>query len=241
MNSSRGTLIFAVACVVAGALAAAAQDPPLEPPADAPKPLEPALPATPPNIPTNLPIPATPPPPNATRARPTFAPRPVPGTKPTNPINTNHAQPPIRSATADLPPPLESPPPDANPFTSNPAPGVLRLEPLEDPDDPFHSTAPRSIDSIPRRTAPNRLNPDAEKETEPALDPEVRAEIRRRTERQIREALGRQLRDLEVAVKPNGKIEVDFRTRWFWQRRAAKQTIESLPITDRFDLRVLDR
>jgi hypothetical protein len=63
---------------------------------------------------------------------------------------------------------------------------------------------------------------------EPSSDPAAEAALKRRLERQIREAVGEKMHEAEVRVVGR---DVTIRARGvrFWQRRSVRRTIESLP------------
>jgi hypothetical protein len=63
---------------------------------------------------------------------------------------------------------------------------------------------------------------------EPSTDPAAEAALKRRLERQIHEAVGNKVQEVEVRVVGR---EVTIRARgvWLWQRRSVRRTLESLP------------
>ena len=63
---------------------------------------------------------------------------------------------------------------------------------------------------------------------EPKSDPAADSALKRRVERQVREALGDKVREVEVLVVDR-RVVVQARAVRFWQRRAVRRTIEGLP------------
>ena len=145
--------------------------------------------------------------------------------------------------TARAPKPLilESVPRDAvefGPAPSTPAPGraISPDDPL--PDAGFGSLPgrrPRMIDRFPAATGTPR-SPDRSKASaldkegiEPKSDPAADAALKRRVERDVREAVGDRLRSLEVLVV-NRRVVVQASATRFWLRRALRRSIETLPV-----------
>jgi hypothetical protein len=136
-----------------------------------------------------------------------------------------------------------------DPFAPARRPGVLRLETLDShlppaierpPVPPPGRRSPFSPGILDDRDPPGERKRADDEDEKPDLEPELRADLRKKIDRDIRDMLGRQLRDLDVNVTKKGVVEVEFRTRWFWQRRAARRAIESLPFGDRLDLQIKD-
>src|SRR5205823_5832960 len=91
-------------------------------------------------------------------------------------------------------------------------------------------SAPRRLRLFGRPQPPpreSRRGADAIK-VEPRTDPAADAALKRRVESQIRTALGPRLRSLDVRVLDRN-IHVLARPARFWQRRAVRRTIASLP------------
>jgi hypothetical protein len=63
---------------------------------------------------------------------------------------------------------------------------------------------------------------------EPSTDPASEAALKRRIERQIHDSLGDRVRDVEVRVV-GPEVAVRARATRFWQRRAVRRALESLP------------
>ena len=63
---------------------------------------------------------------------------------------------------------------------------------------------------------------------EPSTDPAAEAALKRRIERQIRELLGDRVGDVEVRIVGRD-ITIRARAVRFWQRRAVRRTLETLP------------
>jgi hypothetical protein len=72
------------------------------------------------------------------------------------------------------------------------------------------------------------LPPEDPIRVEPRLDPAADAALQRRVESQIREAVGGQLRALDVRVHGR-EVTVAARVQRFWNRRSVKRSIEALP------------
>ena len=227
--------------VLALAGVAAAQDapPPLTPPADAPAgpaptPTAPPRPAprallprpelaTPPVSLPPLSAPAemggmepVPQPPLGPRTGPST--RPAPGPRPLTleSMPTDGLDPlPDRPTTPRARPPRTTTSEPA-PFPTSPAPRRLRLFGRPQPAPP---PLPRARES--RREG-------ATIEVEPRSDPAADAALQRRVEAQVRQALGPRLRALEVHVVDRA-ITIRARPARFWQRRAVRRGIETLP------------
>ena len=63
---------------------------------------------------------------------------------------------------------------------------------------------------------------------EPKSDPAADAALKRRVEKQVQEALGDKVREVEVLVVDR-RVVIQARSTRFWQRRAVRRTIEGLP------------
>lgn len=63
---------------------------------------------------------------------------------------------------------------------------------------------------------------------EPSTDPAAEAALKRRIERQIRESLADRVREVEVRVVGRD-VTIRARATRFWQRRAVRRTLETLP------------
>jgi hypothetical protein len=63
---------------------------------------------------------------------------------------------------------------------------------------------------------------------EPSTDPASEAALKRRIERQIHEALGDRVHEVEVRVVGR-EVTIQAKTTRFWQRRTVRRTLESLP------------
>jgi hypothetical protein len=63
---------------------------------------------------------------------------------------------------------------------------------------------------------------------EPSTDPAAEAALKRRLERQIREALGDRVHEVEVRVVGRD-VSIRARATRFWQRRTVRRALESLP------------
>jgi hypothetical protein len=64
---------------------------------------------------------------------------------------------------------------------------------------------------------------------EPRSDPAAEAALKRRVERQIRDAVGSRLRSYDVRVEGR-QVTIWAHTTRFWQRRGVKHALESLPV-----------
>ena len=77
----------------------------------------------------------------------------------------------------------------------------------------------------------SRFDDDARRgpgEPKPKSDPAADAELKRRIERQVREALGDRVRSVEVRVVGRN-VAIRAEASRFWQRRSVRRTLESLP------------
>jgi hypothetical protein len=72
---------------------------------------------------------------------------------------------------------------------------------------------------------------DAPITVEPRSDPAADAALKRRLDRQIREAAGDKLRSLDVRVIDRS-VHIQAKPSRFWQRRALRHTLETLPALD---------
>ena len=211
-----------VLLVSTGSAWAAEEPPPLTPPARMP-PTADAPAESPAPIPENRPVlvvPGVTAPrsrPRTTLAAPPVVPDPI--VEPGGAAPRLIPQPDAPSARVTLPPTLESVPadprPSANPATSR----------LANPTPP--AAAPRRPSGIFGRLlpAPSFLNgraaaePNASVTVEPRSDPAADAALKRRVEKQIREALGDRVRSVDVRVVDRN-ITIRARAARFWQRRA---------------------
>jgi hypothetical protein len=128
----------------------------------------------------------------------------------------------------DLDPRLH--PLDPLPPATNPAPRLTRDEmpPLEAPSPPRRSGGLSNF-ARPRTSSPD-VNPTPRRRSgldEPS-DPAADAALRRRVEEQVRIAAGRHLRSLEVRVKDQ-RVAVRLHVDHFWNRKAIRRSVESLP------------
>ena len=73
--------------------------------------------------------------------------------------------------------------------------------------------------------SPRDADPD---EPKSKSDPAADAELKRRIERQVREALGDRVRSVEVRVVGRN-VAIRAEASRFWQRRSVRRTLESLP------------
>lgn len=189
-------------------LAAREDDPPLSPPTD---PLPPAI---------------------ESPAAPAATPR------PRRTIPSRVVVPP-RSSLPPLEPTGPRPDPDLNPprFVRNPQ--ALTLEPDDDPQpgdspkadpEPPRPAPPRRFRLFGRRPPRERVEeaPRDTKPTEPRSDPAADAAAKRLLERRVAEVAGDKVRDVEVLVVDR-RVVIRARVTRFWQRRAARRAIESLP------------
>ena len=150
-----------------------------------------------------------------------------------------HARPPAGRAPRALT--LESVPRDSLEFGPGPLPGSSidgKPRPLTD-DTPIRaaqpSRRPRLWGWMPAPPAAGadlrgRTLPGDKDEVvvEPKSDPAADAALKRRVEKQVVEALGDKVRNVEVLVVDR-RVVVQARTTRFWQRRAVRRTIEGLP------------
>jgi hypothetical protein len=139
--------------------------------------------------------------------------------------------------------------PDA-PASASRAVIPLELDKVPDPivpDPPRTRPTPRSEPPPPARRGPRFLGrfappsaslgrgprttrgadpdePKARAKSDPAAD----AELKRRIERQVREALGDRVRSVEVRVVGRN-VAIRAEASRFWQRRGVRRTLESLP------------
>jgi hypothetical protein len=96
------------------------------------------------------------------------------------------------------------------------------------------STGPRRAPSLFNRMLPfgpsdrGASGPRSGITVEPRSDPAADAAAKRRIERQIREVLGSKLRSYDVRVVGR-EVTVHARSSRFWQRRAVRNALESLP------------
>jgi hypothetical protein len=72
---------------------------------------------------------------------------------------------------------------------------------------------------------------DAPITVEPRSDPAADAALKRRLDRQIREATGDKLRSFDVRVIDR-RVHIQAKPAHFWQRRALRRTLETLPALD---------
>ncbi len=86
-------------------------------------------------------------------------------------------------------------------------------------------------DESKQSTSSRRTKDDAQ--SEPATD----ASVKRKIERQIRETLGDRVRSVEVRVSGRNVLIVAKATR-FWQRRAVRQALETLPAVAGYRARI---
>jgi hypothetical protein len=233
MKASRRAWVLIVA--LSGVAAAQDAPPPLSPPTEAP------APAAPPPRPAVSPRPA--PRVAVPRLEPATPPVTMPplagpaemGTIEPAPLSPFGPQPGATARTTPRPLTLESTPahgldplPDRapasrparptqpEPLPTTPAPRRFRLfgrpQPLPAP--------------LPRLREPRRG--DGAIKVEPRSDPAADAALKRRVETQVREALGPRLRSVEVRVVDRA-IHIRAQAARFWQRRAVRRSIESLP------------
>jgi hypothetical protein len=241
--TARRSLGLLLAC----SAAAVARDdgPPLSAPADLPPVLEaapapaPAPPSPGVEAPDHRPVLVVPglTPPRSARAR-----TPLPAFEPTGPAG-------------DLPPlvgPSDMPAPESLAPLSTTVPpargsrdlpletvpeGTLQPTTREEPPPPpapsrrfrlFGRVAPPLLGN---RGASKPAAADASITVEPRSDPAADATLKRRLNTQIREAAGDKLRSLDVRVIDRS-VHVQAKPSHFWQRRALRHTIETLPALD---------
>jgi hypothetical protein len=72
---------------------------------------------------------------------------------------------------------------------------------------------------------------------EPRTDAAADAALKRRVEKQIRESLGTRLRSSEVLVVGRD-VTIRARAARFWQKRAVRRALESLPALHGYDARI---
>lgn len=157
----------------------------------------------------------------------------------------------------DLPPGSSPPPLTLEPADEGPAPRLRPLEPGPTRDE-LGATGRNRIPSPPPSTPPpprRRLfglfqrpgttnavpPPSARLDDSKALDePEERdpdAELQRRLETQIRNALGARVRSLDVQVKGR-RVSVQAAPSRFWYKRGVRRTLETLPALAGFQTRI---
>jgi hypothetical protein len=149
-----------------------------------------------------------------------------------------------------VPPPLVSDPPNARGDSSRPRMVAPPVSPLAVPVPPASegtaggplgvSSSSASASDPPRRRlfgwitapwGPPRASslPSAESiRVEARIDPAADAALQRRVESQVRDAVGGQLRALDVRVHGR-EVEVTARVQRFWNKRPVKRAIEALP------------
>lgn len=109
--------------------------------------------------------------------------------------------------------------------SQRPFPGILGR---------FFPPPPGSAHGEPRSSTP------AARQKEKAADrsePEGDAAIKRKIEKQIRDTLGDRVRSVEVRVSGKNVLVVAQATR-FWQKRAVRRSLETLPALDGYRARV---
>lgn len=118
---------------------------------------------------------------------------------------------------------------------SNPLPRLRPTQRQETPESPTHSRRFRLFGGrilpppfLGNRSASKPETEDAPITVEPRSDPAADAALKRRLQRQIREATGDKIRSLDVRVIDR-TVHIVARPTHFWQRRALRRTLESLP------------
>ena len=225
---ARSIVVAALGAIVLGGGPARAQEPPA---------LEPPMEASDDNTPTP-PVAEKP----ARSEKPSHAEAPsdrpllvIPGV--TAPSSTRTAR---KPATEPALPPLDAP-------AAEPRPKIpLRLEsiPEEEPGgraerprpEPKPAAAPpaesrRSISALGRFMGPSATADSARDgfSVESSGDPAVEAAVKRRVEKQVRDALGDRVKDVEVRVAGRS-VSIRARASRFWYRWNARRTLESLPM-----------
>jgi hypothetical protein len=84
-----------------------------------------------------------------------------------------------------------------------------------------------------KRETPSRRRTKADADGEPATD----LAVKRRIEKQVRDAAGDRLQSLEVRVSGRNVLIVAKPT-WFWQKRGIRRTLETLPALDGYRARI---
>lgn len=178
---------------------------------DAPRgPSSPAIPEDLPPISGPSEMPATAPG-FPTMARPSTTPATRPSTR-SQPLVLESV--PIGEETKPTPPPTSG----ARPDPSRPVPS----QPARRPSGLFGRFLPPVMNSR------GRGGPDDAISVEPRSDPAADAALKRRLEKQIRNAYGDQIKSVEVRVVGRN-VSIRGRASRFWQRRGLRRSLESLP------------
>ena len=98
-------------------------------------------------------------------------------------------------------------------------PRLFGLIPLPGPGAPNRATVP------PR---PSESEAGLDRLDDPVADPAVDSALKRRVEQQVRSYAGDRLRSFDVRVV-DGQVTITARALRFWQKRAVRRTLESLP------------
>ena len=124
----------------------------------------------------------------------------------------------------EVPDPLVPTPPGARTTPRSEAPPPVRRGPRF-----FGRFAPPSEFTGRASRATSRGEDSEEPSSKAKSDPAADAELKRRIERQVREAVGDRVRSVEVRVVGRN-VAIRAEASRFWQRRGVKRTLESLPI-----------
>jgi hypothetical protein len=195
------------------------------------------------------PRPATTPTPTPTTVMPPLVgPAEMPRTSPYPTRRVEDRRPPLRPSIPLTLDPDPTPPDVREHRVEKPGAASTRPRPLED--EPLDD-APASRPAAPRRPqglfgrflppAPANRGEAARGDrvrVEPRSDPATDAVLKRRIERQITESLGGRVRSYEVRVVGRDVV-IRARTARFWQRRAVRTTLESLPALSGYKATIL--
>lgn len=204
--------------------AAPADDPPTPPTVARPKPAEP------PHTPL-LVIPGV----TAPRASRPAAPRP-----PADPL-PEPAAPPTLAGPSSAPAPVDIPlrlEPISPQVRSRPREVAPQDDGAAGPRSAFPRPEPATTTAAPaRRTAPGTARERDADKVESTGDPAVEAAVRRRVEKQVRDALGGRVKDVDVKVSGRNVV-VRARASRFWYRWTTRRTLNSLPMPAGYRARV---
>lgn len=140
------------------------------------------------------------------------------------PPNTLPPQGPQRRGLFGLGRPAPAPPPIPAPSNRSSAGSASTLDDGLDRDEaPIRSLPPATS----RNTSRSRPDSDGIK-VEPRNDPAADAAVKRRVERQVREAVGNRVKDVEVRVVGRA-VTIQVRGVRFFQKRGVRKSIESIP------------
>jgi hypothetical protein len=239
----------------AGAVAfvAAASDdpPPLEPPANLPPLTVPTPPADASPRPEDRPILAVPGLPGLGRPAPAAAPTPAPAPTVIDELPEDGPPPLVAPSGAPGPAPGRLTPLRPAPAARRAEAGTISLEPVpadgldplkpttrpgtrpdDDPAEPGSRPVPppprRGLFGLFSRPAPPPPPADEPIRVEPRDDPAADAALKRRIEAQVRRAVGDRTRSIDVRVRDR-RVYVRAQVQRFWQKRAVRRTLETLP------------